>query len=304
MKTTGSNSGHDLTTEVFLILRRAFFLDSTEPIPFQLRDKRNTQDDPLDEYIAELLQTHLTTARCAKASGPLTTPDLVVFRPDQCQEATRSQLRDDLASIVAIEVKKLERTAQGSVARASGMDYNTTPPCGTVRVYDRAGAPLDIRGFYLFVCQEPVPGEPGTFRLSALCLCDGNLLNADFDYYLSIVGQRTKEIGLGTYGDGANRSRPMLIFSNPLGAALFDKRVTLIHPSTQLQSLESSLALAHIVERTEVSGNVRTFYAYCHRTDAKIGEPIETLRDPFPTPQREVQTQRRGQFRLDLLVER
>ena len=34
-------------------------------------------------------------------------------------------------------------------------------------------------------------------------------LNQDFDLYLAIVGAREKQIGLGTYGDGVNRQRPM-----------------------------------------------------------------------------------------------
>jgi hypothetical protein len=33
--------------------------------------------------------------------------------------------------------------------------------------------------------------------LTALCLVDGNVLNEDFDLYLSITGEREKRIGLG-----------------------------------------------------------------------------------------------------------
>jgi len=185
------------------------------PPPFPLRDKRNTQDDPLDEHISGLLARGLSEqATCLKAPGPLITPDMVILRPDQCDGLPRDVLASDLTRVVALEVKKLERTGAGSVARTSGLDYNTTPPCGTVRVYDRAGQPLDVRGFYLFVCQERAEASSGVCRLSALALCDGNLLNADFNYYMSIVGERRKKISLGTYGDGVDRTRPMLIFSN------------------------------------------------------------------------------------------
>ncbi|HSH81898.1 MAG TPA: hypothetical protein VLA19_25510 [Herpetosiphonaceae bacterium] len=104
------------------------------------------------------------------------------------------------------------------------MDYNTTPPCGTLRVYDANNTALDIPGFYLFVCQEDV--QDGKKQLTALVLCDGNALNADFDFYLSVTGTRTKGIGLGTYDDGFNRNRPMLVFPNLLGAPQLDRMVS------------------------------------------------------------------------------
>ena len=53
------------------------------------------------------------------------------------------------------------------------------------------------------------------YYVSAMTLYDSSILNDDFDLY-SEWGHE-KEINLGTYGDGANRNRPMLIFSNPLG---------------------------------------------------------------------------------------
>jgi hypothetical protein len=46
---------NDLTVESFLVLRNYFFSRGPKPKPFQLRDKRNTQDDPLDEYISKVL---------------------------------------------------------------------------------------------------------------------------------------------------------------------------------------------------------------------------------------------------------
>jgi hypothetical protein len=42
----------DLPTAAFLQLRRRFFDEAGKPIPFALRDKRNTQDDPFDEFLA------------------------------------------------------------------------------------------------------------------------------------------------------------------------------------------------------------------------------------------------------------
>lgn len=291
----------DLTIGSFLILRNSFFGKDAKPRAYRLREKRNTQDDPLDEYICKLLSEHIPTdVDCLKAPGPLITPDLVVLRPEACRGAARATLSSNLTYLVAIEVKKLERTQSGTIARLSGMDYNTTPPCGIVRIYDSSGAALDIRGFYLFVCQEPVRDQGGRYQLSALVLCDGNLLNEDFNYYLSIVGERVKEIGLGTYGNGANRTRPMLIFSNPLSTLQFDHSVTLVHPRDDLEREISQLKQVGIIKRTMQQGGTRVFYCYRLVDDVPEGYSKFELLDPFPLPARTEKTQPRGRFRLNL----
>jgi hypothetical protein len=74
----------DLTAEVFLVLRDAFFDRHGVARPFPLRSKHNTQADPLDEHIATLLTAQLAGAVCQKASGPLISPDMVVYHPDAC----------------------------------------------------------------------------------------------------------------------------------------------------------------------------------------------------------------------------
>lgn len=291
----------DLIMETFLVLRRAFFSDDGTPRAFRLRDKRNTQDDPLDEHIHRLLSDGLPRdATCLKAPGPLITPDLVVMRGQLCQGAPRAVLRADPSRIAAIEAKKLERTSRGDMARASGMDYNTTPPCGTVRVYAQDGSALDIRGFYLFVCQESVQTSRGTYRLSALALCDGNLLNTDFDYYLSIVGERVKEVGVGSYADGANRTRPMLIFANPLGIPQLDRRATLIHESGGLAEGRQDIRRVGAIKRTDREHGERQFFCYRARTDTTEGQEVLNLVDPFPSPARTTATQARGRFRVDV----
>jgi len=255
----------------------------------------------LDEYIHKLLSDQLPhDVGCLKASGPLITPDLVVLRPDVCKRATRITLASNLPHIVAIEVKKLERTQSGAIARPSGMDYNTTPPCGIVRVYDSSRAALDIRGFYLFVCQETVSNQSGKYQLSALVLCDGNLLNEDFNYYLSIVGERVKEIGLGTYGNGANRTRPMLIFSNPLSAPQLDHNVSLIHSRNDLERDVPQLRQVGIIKRTTHQCGTKSFYCYRLTDDVPKDHRQFDLLDPFPLPARTERTQPRGRFRLNL----
>ena len=56
----------DLPTITFLRLRRRFFDSGGRPIPFQLRDKRNTQDDPLDEFLTVNVLTHLEGVRASE----------------------------------------------------------------------------------------------------------------------------------------------------------------------------------------------------------------------------------------------
>ena len=316
----------DLSVDVFLALREHFFDHDALPKPYSLRYKRNTQDDPLDERTHQVLQAALSGGAEVDTSGPLTTPDLVVYRPDACGRASRTDLRADPKLIFALEVKKLERTESGQIARASGLDYNTTPPCGTVRVYDADGGDLDIKGSYLFVCQEPVQESvserPPTYRLTALALCDGDLLNEDFDYYLSIVGRRSKKTGLGTYGDGANRVRPMLIFPNPLGAAFLDHRATLIHARSDLDAEYRGLCRVGTIERTVKSEGrggarmagqsaargpadegcleTRTFHCYRDRCDVPDDSVPFRERDPFPTPRRSSETAPRGRFVVNI----
>lgn len=269
----------DITVLVFLALRRRFFDDAGMPRPFALRPKRNTQDDPLDEFLAAVVLADLEDVRCLAAPGPLTTPDMVLCtlrRPTRPEDSTQ---------LVGIEVKKLERSPRGTVARGSGLDYNTTPPCGRIRVYDVRGNAVDIRGFYLFVCLEPTSDSSGRVVVSAFALVDGNLLNEDFDLYLGITGERTKRIGLGTFADGADRARPMLIFGNPLGIPQLDRSATLVHPSDDLSVYEPSIQRAYTIKRTVSRGEIRSFHGYRHALDSD-GAVVDLL-DPFPTPKRD-----------------
>jgi hypothetical protein len=296
---TADRPASDLVVATFFALRDALFDEGGAPRTFPLRDKRNTQDDPFDEHLCEILG-NLVGASCVKAPGPLITPDLVVLVPEACSTRSRRELRDDLKRIVAFEVKKLERTERGTIARLSGMDYNTTPPCGTVRVVAADGKPLDIRGFYVFVCQEPIERVPGTYRLTAFALCDGNLLNSDFEYYLSIVGERVKEIAVGSYADGANRTRPMLIFVNPLAAPQLAKHPVLVHPEPTLHEANRRLRRIGVLRRKERGGNERTFYCYSAAEDVNEADAEFDLLDPFPQPARTTATQPRGRFRLNV----
>ena len=233
------------------MLRDAFFQPSGSSKSFSLRFKGATQDDPLDEFIAKMLSHQLRDATCQKPPGGNTNPEIVVYRNNACEGALREILKSDTSGIVTVEVKKLARGRSGRIARSTGLDHNTTPACGTVRIYDAEDKGLDIRGFYLFVCQEPV--ENGNHILTALALCDGNILNEDFELYLSIVGPREKEVGLGTYGDGVNRNRPMFVFSNPLGAEQLDHSCTLV-TKDELSNVDPRIGLVYRIYRSTTSG--------------------------------------------------
>ena len=300
MTTRNISTRSDLAAEVFAVLRDEFFDENLEPKVFALRAKRNTQDDPLDEELHRVLKRRLPRdVKCEKATGPLITPDMVVLRTAECVVTGKDRLMDASKKIIGIEVKKLERTA-GKVARRTGMDYNTTPPCGTVRVYDKDGKAVNISGFYLFVCQEPVKRTPGKYVLSSLVLCDGNLLNEDFEYYKSIVGERSKKIGLGSYGDGADRCRPMLIFANPLGCRELECKPILVHKAERIACAAGILVRIGTIKRTCRGGEIRTFYCYVCPGDYAADNTAFDLVDPFPTPKRKRKTQPRGKFRLSI----
>jgi len=287
----------DLSVDTFLALRDTFFNENGTSRHFSLRDKKNTQDDPLDEFIATMLQRKLVGISSMKSPGPLTSPDLVVFR-DKCEKVSARVLRNRPDLIIAIEVKKLERMNNKKIARSTGLDFNTTPPCGTIRIYDQTDVPLDIRSFYLFLCQEKT--ATGKFFISSLSSCDGNLLNDDFNLYLNIVGRREKDIGLGTYGDGANRNRPMLIFSNPLGAYHLDHTSTLISRDN-LSKKDTRIKVSHYIDRTTVKKSRKRFFVHKKISDIPSHFKIKNLLDPFPQPKTRVNTtQGRGKFRIPI----
>lgn len=289
----------DITASSFLALRKHFFHQDGNPIPFKLRPKRITQDDPFDEHVAKVLSEFLEDINCFKAPGPLITPDMVLAREEVGKIDDPHILLLDTDLIVGVEVKKIDRLPSGSVARSSGLDYNTTPPCGTIRVYQSTEEPLDIRGYYLFVCLEPVSPGSDELIVTALALCDGNVLNEDFEYYLSITGKREKEIGIGTYKDGANRIRPMVIFANPLGASELDHTVTLIHPDEDLEASEPELKKIYTLRRNISDNEYKDFYCYRFKNDVPADWEPKILIDPFPTPaNRTATTQARGMFRL------
>lgn len=132
-------------------------------------------------------------------------------------------------------------------------------------------------------------GAENTYKLSALVLCDGNVLNEDFDLYLSAVSQREKEIGLGTYGNGANRHKPMFIFANPLGIPELDNAATLIHPDPTLAEYETGLRIAYQLIRT-AKGGERVFYCYRLAADIGTSHSITDLKDQWERTEQEAKS--------------
>ena len=291
---------NELPVEAFIVLNEHFFPHGTDHLRFKLRDKRDTQDDPLDKYICNVLKRGLGKGVAVEEStGSLISPDMVVYRPAICAGASRAELASRERSVFGLEVKKLKRTRSGSIARASGLDYNTTPPSGSLQVYDTNIAPITIKGYYLFVCQESVQDQHRLQRLSALVFCDGNILNEDYQFYLSITGRRAKETGLGSYRDGANRIRPMLVFPNPLSAAVLDHQSTLIHARNNLEKEHDKLIKVGVIERSipqQKYQEKRNFYCYRMKSQATQENGIFSALDPFKSPESSPKTAPRGRF--------
>lgn len=287
---------NNLAAKTFSVLRDMFFDGAGNPIRFELREKRNTQDDPFDEYIAASLNEQLQRmgAYCQRSSGPLISPDMAVIKAGI--DLNDSSIVNNPNAIIGIEVKKLERGNNGGIARPTGMDYNSTPPCGRVRIYTADDEPLIVKGYYLFACLEV--DQNGKYYVSAMCLCDGSILNDDFDLYMQITGSREKGINIGTYGDGANRNRPMLIFSNPLGSDLLDHRMTLIS-GLDLVGDVGNIELAWRFIRKDAQGTDHTFFTYMDGRDIPSNHQVVDVVEPFPVPRNRVsETQGRGKFRL------
>jgi hypothetical protein len=291
----------DLVVQSFVALRQEFFDGALVPIPFALRAKQNTQDDPLDEHIASCLAARLSDLiTVVPATGPLTCPDMVVAAPEGVREIRLHEGALGTFEAVGIEVKKIERTATGRIDRRGGVDYNSTPPSRTIAVFYE-GERVRLPGFYLFLCLEAA--SPGTCRVTALALCDGGVLNEDVELYESRTKPRKKAIGLGSYGDGLDRQRPMLVFANPLGWGELDRTATLIHRLADLGEGGEVLGIGRI-ERAhpEVADRPPSIYhAYRAATDVDGTRAPFAVLNPFPVPKRRSETtQARARFQLRL----
>lgn len=288
----------DIAAEAFCVLRQEFFTPGLKPRSFGLRDKRNTQDDPLDEHITRQLDERMpSTLRVIGATGPLISPDLIIASPVGVKEVRKGDGTLETRDLVGIEVKKLERDKRGKIGRPSGIDYNTTPPSQTIAAY-HDGDRIELPGFYLFVCLERVGRRE--YEITALALCDGGVLNKDVKLYLEKTGQREKQIGLGSYGDGLDRQRPMLVFPNPLGWSELDRTATLIHRSSRMS--DSRLQRVGTIRRSPPGGRGKASHYFAFREKRDVGQGGEFVApNPFPAVKgRTEKTQPRGRFHVTL----
>jgi hypothetical protein len=302
----------DLAAASFVALRRSLGDERGRPHPFTLQPKASTQDDPFDVYLSERLEEAFP-GRVQRAPGPLISPDIVVLAAGLDPDTVTAL---DTTDACGIEVKRFERLS----SRVTGMDFNTTPPCGTIRVYSSGFQKIEIPGFYAFAVVEMVNGQS---VVTTLALVDGDAINNDKALYDLAVSPRTKEIDLGSYGDGMNRQRPMYVFPNPLSWDWLGGKIALIHRRADL-STDELVRVAKIERKvpartaetagtgdeglTEVTSGVvpaassREFHCYVIREDAsRLGfdGDVVTQIDPFRVPTRRVTaTSQRGRFIL------
>lgn len=285
----------NLAAITFEVLRNLFFDNEGNPVEFTLREKRNTQDDPFDEYLSKMLDVELKKygVRCQKSSGPLISPDLAIYAQEI--DMKDPSVQNNPEAIIGVEVKKLEQKNK-KIARGTGLDYNSTPPCGKIKIYNEDNESLIIKSFYLFAGLAQT--DKGKYFVSAMTLCDGSIINDDFELYSNITGAREKGINLGTYGDGANRNRPMVIFSNPLGTELLDGKISLIS-GLDLSAELVNIGLRWKFIRKDVNQKDHVFFVYLDRRDMKEPYEVAEVREPFHTPaKRDTKTQGRGKFKL------
>jgi hypothetical protein len=291
-----SDSPRDLAAATFAALTEEFFELDDVPVPFSLRDKRNTQDDPLDELVKEVLDRRLPKdIRVISSGKPLVSPDIVVARPEETQLLIAGGTELDSRRLIAIEVKKVNADASGRAARGTGLDYNTTPPCRMVKIVAANRNLLRVPAYYLFVVLLPA-GEQQIMQTMALVA--GEALNQDLVLYDEATGVREKRIGLGTFGDGLDRQRPMFVFANPLGWDWLTGHATLVHSRDDLAS-EQPIVRIRELHRTATDGSAHVFW--CYRMDNGRRTVEAKVVDPFPTPKtRTTATTPRGMFEIDL----
>lgn len=285
---------------------------SGAPLPFTLRPKASTQDDPFDVYLCELLGEAFP-GRVQGAPGPLISPDMVVVAADVEPSAATTL---DTTRACGLEIKRFEKLS----SRSTGMDFNTTPPCGTIRVYNSSFQKIEIPGFYAFAVVEIIGRKSA---VTTLALVDGGAINSDKALYDLAVSPRTKEIDLGSYGDGMNRQRPMYVFPNPLSWDWLAGRMALIHRRGDIAG-DGLVRVARIQRKvpafpndsthvggdgfTEVTSGVvpaastAEFHCYLVEQDATrfgFDGDIVTFTDPFRVPKTRVAaTSQRGRFIL------
>jgi hypothetical protein len=297
-------TGTSLIVATFLALRNTFF-DADGPRRLLLPPRGSDQVDPFDRFVVSALNdTFVNNGEqivCQGSSKPLVSPDCIVINKSYVSQATGDEA---VNGIFGLEIKRIGRKSNDSIVRRSGLDYSSTPPCGIARV-QRIGkhekALLEIPNYYLFVCLEHE--KDNEYIATAVVMCTGDLINANRDlYWATITGSRSRHVGIGSYGDGMDRQRPMFVFANPLAATELDRHVTLILNENDCLGQEwPEIAAVHTINRSLTSKdtdmvNQRRFRAYRAITDLEEDPLPFVLQDPFPMPRHRQPERARGSF--------
>jgi len=218
-----------------------------------LDEKRTTQDDPFDRWVASILKGVGIEHREIFTGGSLTHPDIVV----------RYKI-DSEVSYLGIEVKKLNANEKGTDPRGMTIDYNSTIPCGKFRVYTPRGDSFDIKGYYIFALLDHRV-ESLERNILSFVFADGDLLNDDFELYLDSKTRNESEYNHGPYGEGSVRGRNMYLYPNPLDSKIFafSGKVSLVHTDPDLH-LNFPLRKIYRVRRPKLNGSENVFYIYRH----------------------------------------
>jgi hypothetical protein len=249
----------DAAAHLYVRLCEGVFVDEAgKPVKnptITLDEKRTTQDDPFDRWLADTIKRLDLPGLQVFTSGPLTHPDIVL----QTSIVPGSPF-------VGIEVKKLNADEKGRDPRGMTIDFNSTAPCGTFRVYRPDDTPLDIPGYYIFVLLDHRI-QSRSRNILTFILSDGDLLNDDFDLYLASKTLNESTYDHGPYGEGSVRGRMMYVYPNPLDSKItaLSGEVSLIHESGNLHQILPELRLLYRVSRQKKDGTRREFSVYRHR---------------------------------------
>ena len=249
----------DITPVIFLGFCKMIFIDESgeflrEPV-LTLDPKITTQDDPFDRWVVRTIEQMGLPDLKVFSAGPLTHPDTVL----------RYKSENGEYSYLGLEIKKLNADARGNDPRGMTLDYNSTIPCGTFRVYKSSGEHLDVKGYYFYALLDHLVDQLER-RIYTFVLCDGDLLNDDVELYVRSKTANISEYGHGPYGEGSIRKRAMYLYPNPLNSKIPElaRQVSLIHASPNLEMTYPELVLTHTINRKKTDGTEGRFHIYKH----------------------------------------
>ena len=244
------------------------------------------QDDPFDLFVEEKL-SRLSSAR----GGKNTSPDIILTQGNWADVVERGTVRDIpvILPVVGVENKVVRKEPRKN-ARVSSLDYNSTPPTPWMKV-SRGGKGVFVEACYLFgiLSEKNTDGER---RLEGVTIVPGELLNANANLYMQVTGSRTKEIGLGTHKDIANRNRPMFVGPNPLSCEKLQSIFSFFHTRSDLSD-----DFPHWKKIGTMVRNSDTYYCYSSTSQEDIGELKIKLQKSSPS------TSKRGFVEVPLVDE-